>query len=198
MHKNKQVIAFLENLQNDLLHHRIIIPLEGDNHLLTCWKTLNCKAKRCPVYGKEKKRCWQIIGTFCKKRKPYPTFKTKCSSCLDCEVYRGVFQNKRFRAFELMNNIVSLVVGYDTSLLSKNRLILAEIDSMADKFALTDKETSILLYILAGFRRIDIQTELCISKNTIKTHIRHLFSKIGAVSVDNLREILSKTIRNRK
>ncbi|MDP3112446.1 MAG: HAMP domain-containing protein, partial [Thermodesulfovibrionales bacterium] len=38
---------------------------EDNPSLRTCWEIKSCQYKACPVYGKERQRCWQIAGTHC-------------------------------------------------------------------------------------------------------------------------------------
>lgn len=47
-------------------------------------------------------------------------------------------------------------------------------------FNLTPRETEILCAIAAGFSNKDIASKLSISENTVKSHVGHLFNKLGA------------------
>lgn len=95
-----------------------------DDHLLTCWREYNCKVKRCPVYGKEKIRCWQVVGTFCsQKRKPL-TFKKRMRTCLKCRVYQAALGTAESRSYETLNNIVFILTGFNLSFFKTSRTVL--------------------------------------------------------------------------
>jgi DNA-binding NarL/FixJ family response regulator len=45
---------------------------------------------------------------------------------------------------------------------------------------LTDRETDVLRLIGAGLSNSEIAADLCVSESTVKTHVNHVFAKIGA------------------
>jgi DNA-binding CsgD family transcriptional regulator len=49
---------------------------------------------------------------------------------------------------------------------------------------LTEGETRILRYLATHLSAREIAAELCVSANTVKTHMRHLYQKLGAHSRD--------------
>jgi LuxR family maltose regulon positive regulatory protein len=49
---------------------------------------------------------------------------------------------------------------------------------------LTESETRILRYLPTHLSAGEIAVELCVSANTVKTHMRHLYQKLGAHSRD--------------
>ena len=51
---------------------------------------------------------------------------------------------------------------------------------------LTPKEREVLRLLRAGVKRKDIAVQLCLSENTVKTHIRNLYSKMGVSSREEL------------
>lgn len=51
---------------------------------------------------------------------------------------------------------------------------------------LTPKEQEVLQLLRAGIKRKDIAAQLCLSENTVKTHIRNLYRKIGVSSREEL------------
>ena len=53
---------------------------------------------------------------------------------------------------------------------------------------LTGREQEIVFLILEGYSNQYIYEQLCISKNTLKTHFRSIFRKLG---VSNKRELLA-------
>ncbi|MCA9968288.1 MAG: hypothetical protein KC423_28780, partial [Anaerolineales bacterium] len=54
--------------------------------------------------------------------------------------------------------------------------------SPAPLLSLTDRETEILHAIAAGLSNSDIEQKLFISKNTVRTHIKNLYSKLAVSS----------------
>lgn len=47
---------------------------------------------------------------------------------------------------------------------------------------LTESETRILPYLATHLSTREIAVELCVSANTVKTHVQHLYQKLGAHS----------------
>ena len=47
---------------------------------------------------------------------------------------------------------------------------------------LTESETRVLRYLTTYLSAGEIAIELCVSANTVKTHVRHLYQKLGAHS----------------
>lgn len=52
--------------------------------------------------------------------------------------------------------------------------------SIAEKLGLTERERDVLRLIVQGRTNREIAAELYVSEATVKTHINHLFSKLGA------------------
>ncbi|MBI9048538.1 MAG: response regulator transcription factor [Anaerolineaceae bacterium] len=61
------------------------------------------------------------------------------------------------------------------------------------KSPLTERELQILNYLRKGWTTADISSELVISENTVKTHIRHILEKLNA---SNRTEAVSIAIQN--
>lgn len=61
------------------------------------------------------------------------------------------------------------------------------------KTPLTERELQILNFLRKGWTTSDISTELVISENTVKTHIRHILEKLSA---SNRTEAVSIAIQN--
>lgn len=57
---------------------------------------------------------------------------------------------------------------------------------MARAYDLTRREEEILGLLLDGYAQADLPTELCIAENTVKTHVRHIYRKLGVRSRDEL------------
>lgn len=63
-----------------------------------------------------------------------------------------------------------------------------------NKYGLTNRELQILQFICADYSISDIQQKLFISKNTVNTHVRHIYQKINVHSRDSLRALLKDEI----
>ena len=59
--------------------------------------------------------------------------------------------------------------------------------------ALSDKEKEIVLMIGQGFRNKEIAAKLYISESTVKTHLSHIFQKLG---IKNRSQLISFAIKN--
>lgn len=55
-------------------------------------------------------------------------------------------------------------------------------DQLAERFGLTAREAEIMGLIAQRKSRAEIEQELFLSQNTVKTHVRHLYAKLGARS----------------
>lgn len=65
--------------------------------------------------------------------------------------------------------------------------ILARCESLAEEFKLSKRECEVLGYLALGWSAPRIETELCISNNTVKTHIKHIYAKLGVHSRDEVK-----------
>jgi len=54
--------------------------------------------------------------------------------------------------------------------------------------ALTSREEEVLVLTLSGRKRKSVAEELCVSENTVKTHLSHIFAKLGVSSKKELTE----------
>jgi DNA-binding NarL/FixJ family response regulator len=52
--------------------------------------------------------------------------------------------------------------------------------SQAEKLGLTERERDVLRLIVVGRNNSEIASELYVSEATVKTHINHIFAKLGA------------------
>lgn len=55
-----------------------------------------------------------------------------------------------------------------------------------DHWGLTKREVEVLRMLMRGMNRKEIATEMCNSQNTVKTHISHIYEKLGVHSVSEL------------
>jgi DNA-binding CsgD family transcriptional regulator len=65
-----------------------------------------------------------------------------------------------------------------------------DIEGLAEKFLLTKRETDILVLLLNKHTYNQIASAMNISLNTVKTHIKHIYSKFG---VETKKELIHKT-----
>ena len=88
----------------------------------------------------------------------------------------------------LYNSIVNKCVNTYKKNLSI-RLDRKNIEQIAKSYSLTNKEIEIFTLLLNKYRYNQIASEMNISLNTVKTHIKHIYSKID---VSSKKELLSK------
>ena len=62
----------------------------------------------------------------------------------------------------------------------------SKIDRAVSEYSLTVRETEMLSYILRGKSVPAIASETYLSRNTVKTHIVHIYQKINVHSRDEL------------
>lgn len=65
---------------------------------------------------------------------------------------------------------------------SPRERMIKRCERMAEEYGLTEREREMLLLIGQGKTRTQIEQELFLSQNTVKTHIRHLYGKLGVHS----------------
>ena len=71
----------------------------------------------------------------------------------------------------------------------RERLIL-RCEQLAQEYGLTERETEMLQLIGNGKTRSQIEQELFLSQNTVKTHIRHLYAKLDVHSKEEVYELI--------
>jgi DNA-binding CsgD family transcriptional regulator len=59
-------------------------------------------------------------------------------------------------------------------------------ERLANLWSLTNREQEVLRMLQEGLNRKDIAIRFCTSQNTVKTHIAHIYEKIGVHSVPEL------------
>lgn len=59
---------------------------------------------------------------------------------------------------------------------------MSRCDDLAAQYDLTARETEIMGLIAQRKSRAEIEQKLFLSQNTVKTHVRHLYAKLGAHS----------------
>lgn len=68
--------------------------------------------------------------------------------------------------------------------------LLARCSVLREQFGLTERETELLALIAQGKTRAEIERELFLSQNTVKTHARHLYAKLGVHSKDEVQRLV--------
>ncbi len=71
----------------------------------------------------------------------------------------------------------------------REQLIL-RCEQLAQEYGLTERETEMLQLIGKGKTRSQIEQELFLSQNTVKTHIRHLYAKLDVHSKEEVYELI--------
>ena len=69
------------------------------------------------------------------------------------------------------------------------------IEAFAGTFALTERETEVMILICSGRTRSYIADTLYISENTVKFHTKNLYRKIGVASKQDLIDLVSAQCR---
>ena len=66
--------------------------------------------------------------------------------------------------------------------------------SMAERFGLSARETEVMVYLANGRTVPYIQDKLTISQNTVKTHVRNIYRKMGVKGKQELLDVIEKEI----
>ena len=62
---------------------------------------------------------------------------------------------------------------------------------IAEDFKLTARESDVLILLASGKSRSRIAEELVVTPNTVKTHVRNVYSKLGVHSNDELQKLVA-------
>lgn len=62
--------------------------------------------------------------------------------------------------------------------------------AIADAYQLTDRETEVLTCLSEGWSIPAAAQRLMVSQDTVRTHVKHIYAKIGIHSRDDLVEII--------
>ena len=89
----------------------------------------------------------------------------------------------------------STFVGNHHLLSERQRLALARITSpraaLAERAALTPRETDVLGCLAQGRNTQYMAEHLCISENTVKSHVRNVYQKLGVHSKQDIIDIIN-------
>jgi DNA-binding CsgD family transcriptional regulator len=64
------------------------------------------------------------------------------------------------------------------------------VQMLAQEKGLTGKEREVLARMLAGQSRREIAAELHVSENTVKTHVKHVYEKLGVCGREEILSLL--------
>lgn len=184
--RSRALVAFLEEIEAGFLsgRHRGLI----DNpHLVPCWRLQDCVQTRCPVHGKEGIRCWLTAHTRCPERRPGQG----TPNCRDCRVYRTATPTAESRLVEQLNRLLSLAhAGLQDGAGSLQAVSAGGMAARFDHAELTARERQIVPLLLGRLPRQEIATTLGLSPETVKTHIRNIYAKLGVASRRALLDLL--------
>lgn len=80
----------------------------------------------------------------------------------------------------------------------QDRLLSETYASIAETYGLTAKETEILEHLVRKQTLDQIAATLVVSKNTVRTHVRNLYAKVGAHSQSDVYRLFDETKRTTK
>lgn len=83
-------------------------------------------------------------------------------------------------------------IANDTDASSQDAGIGRRLDELAQRYFLSSREVDILRLLVSGRSGPYIAEELCISSNTVKTHIRHIYTKLD---VHDRQELLDRALK---
>lgn len=69
-------------------------------------------------------------------------------------------------------------------------------DLLKNKFNLTVREVEVASHLLLGYKNKDIQEKLCITMNTLKYHIRNIYSKLGVNNREGAIDVVYKVLND--
>ena len=54
----------------------------------TCWTLMDCRKEKCPAFGEDRQRCWNVEGTLCPSCRE-GEYASKNDACRNCRLYRA-------------------------------------------------------------------------------------------------------------
>jgi PAS domain S-box-containing protein len=97
--------------------------------LIRCYETKGCSQAKCPCYGKEATRCWQVVGTLCNGVIQGDFAKKIDNCCTECEVFLRAADDPAYQIGEHFNNMMHILE-------SKNQTLQAAYKELKDTQAL--------------------------------------------------------------
>jgi DNA-binding CsgD family transcriptional regulator len=95
------------------------------------------------------------------------------------------------KQFSFQNTLAQIDPSEKTSTLSQQDLMRA-CEKVSIRCRLTQRETEVLELLARGRNSIVIERELIISRNTIKTHVRHIYEKLGCHNQQELIDVIEE------
>ena len=99
------------------------------------------------------------------------------------------YVHKDEMAVPIVEGNSTVVVVDSMSVAEKMQIIFSR---LAEDKMLTAKEIEVVEKILGGKSRKEIADELHISENTVKTHLKHIYEKLGIANKQELLTLLHK------
>ncbi len=110
-----------------------------------CWEIMNCQETRCPAYGDQLHRCWNLSGTLCPDC-GQGGYENKIDSCQLCPIYlenRGDEIQRLAEAFNVMafslHNRLEELRDAQKSLARQQRVLKTILDVTPDLVSLQDQ-----------------------------------------------------------
>lgn len=196
-HCGKLLSSLEKHLSEDML-----VELWFDNpDLVVCWQVRKCNQKRCPVYGRQEKRCWHVIETHCDSALgalKATSFSEKWKICKKCPVWKKATQNNFTYFREIVNNIIFLLINQEKDHLTFLKRVDDNFNAIMFHYKLTPREGEVLHHILLDKNRNEIATALNISIETIKMHKRNLYKKFTVCNKAGIKQHLQNFIVNQQ
>lgn len=98
--------------------------------------------------------------------------------------------------FSFTTTILAVEQAKNLTPLNENTSIEHACNDIANRFLLTSKETEILNYLARGRNVPYIQEKLVISQNTVKAHVKHIYSKLNIHSQQELIDLVEEKSLN--
>ncbi len=73
-------------------------------------------------------------------------------------------------------------------------MIQLKTDKVAEEYGLTARESEVLLYLTQGMRAPEIADNLSVSVDTVRSHIKHLYTKLDIHSLKELRTMMKEVV----
>ena len=73
-------------------------------------------------------------------------------------------------------------------------MIQLKTDKVAEEYGLTAREREVLLYLTQGMRAPEIADSLGVSVDTVRSHTKHLYTKLDVHSLKELRAMMKEVV----